>query len=80
MPKAAVPAEEWTEITTTSADTIFENKSSQVVWISTEDVTSADLDEGVALSAGDAIVIGTGQTVSASTVDDPAEIFYMALN
>lgn len=67
----------WTEVVTTTADTVFHNRSERPLWISTEDTSSAAVDDGLELEAGDAVVIGVGLDVTASCKGADSEIFYM---
>lgn len=69
----------WNVVTTTTADTVFHNRSERPIWVTTEDTTSLPVDEGLELEAGEAVVIGVGMDVEASCIGADNEIFYMPL-
>lgn len=77
MPFANTTANDWAALVTTTTDTVVQNRDSRPVWVSTEDTTSSDLDEGVELQPGDAIVIAAGNDVEVSSIDAVARVFYM---
>ena len=78
MPKATVSTTAWTEIHTTTADTVFQNQSgNKPMYVTTETTGSLAFNEGFYLPPTAAVVIGTGQTVSAVTFQSESDIFYM---
>lgn len=77
MPFVTITAEDWNVILTTTTDTAFQNRDSRPIWVTTEDTTSADLDEGVELQPGDAIIIGAGNDVEASCLEADARLLYL---
>ena len=79
MPYFNTTVNEWDDVVTTTVDTVFQNRDEGPIWITTEDPTSSDLDEGVELQAGDAIVIGSGNDVSASSKGAVRRLYYVAI-
>lgn len=77
MTTAVVSSTAWTSILTTTGDTVFQNRGAKPMYITTEATGSLDFDSGFQLMPGQAIIIGTGQTVSAVTFDNSANLFYM---
>lgn len=78
MPKEIVSTTEWTEITTTDADTVFQNQNGiNPMYITTEDTTSLPFNEGFYLPPNLGVVIGAGKTVHAVTFRSEGDIFYM---
>jgi hypothetical protein len=70
-----VPAGAWIEIATTTGDTAFQNRGGSVMYLTTEDTTSLDLGDGIAIPAGLVAVIGTGKTVSVSFPQGAGAVF-----
>jgi hypothetical protein len=79
MAIVSIPADTWTEVVTTTADTAVQNRSGRVMYMTTGDTTSLGLSDGVAVPAGLAIVVGSGVTVSASTIGSDGFAHYMAV-
>ena len=78
MPKETVSTTAWTEIVTTTADTVFQNQSgTNPMYITTETTASLPFNEGFYLPPNLAVVIGAGNTVSAVTFRNEGDIFYM---
>ena len=78
MPKETVSTTAWTEITTTTADTVFQNQNGICpMYITTEDTTSLPFDEGFYLPPSVGVVVGSGKTVNAVTFRNDGDIFYM---
>lgn len=69
----------WTSVTTTTADTVFQNKSASPVYVTTESTAGLDLSDGFYLGPDQGIVVSSGQTVSAVSFGSPAELFYMGV-
>lgn len=67
----------WTTITTTTTDTIFQNRGVKPVYINTGDTSSALDNEGVELQQGQAVQIAAGYTVKASAPDETTTVFWM---
>jgi hypothetical protein len=72
-------ADEWTTVTTTETDTVFYNRGASPIFVSTEDTTSADIDDGLPLLPGEAIVLADGYAVTASCIGAPTEVFWMPI-
>jgi hypothetical protein len=78
MPLEAVSRDAWTEVATTTADTVFQNRNgAAAMYITTEDTTELPFDEGFYLPPNTAVVISEGLTVSAVSFSDTGIIFYM---
>lgn len=63
MSITSVPAATWTEIATTTADTAFQNRGGSVMYLTTEDTSSLDLSDGIAVPVGNVVVVSSGNTV-----------------
>lgn len=79
MPLDTLTKDVWTAVTTTTADTVFHNRSSRPIYITSEDTTALPIDEGLELLPGDAVVFGTGLDIEASIHDADGVIFYTVL-
>jgi hypothetical protein len=78
MPKETVSTTAWTEITTTTADTVFQNQNGiNPMYITTEDPTGLPFTEGFYLPPNMAVVVSEGNTVNAVTFRGAGDIFYM---
>ena len=77
MTVSSVSNTAWTSILTTTGDTVFQNRGAKAMYITTEATGSLEFSEGFELMPGQAIIIGTGQAVSAVTFDNSADLFYM---
>ena len=78
MPKATVSNTAWTEVVTTTADTVFQNQTGvNPMYITTEDPSGLPFNEGFHLPPNIGVVIGEGYTVYAVTFRNPGDIFYM---
>ena len=78
MPKATVSTTAWTEITTTTADTAFQNQNgNRPMYLTTEDTTNLPFSEGLHVPPNMVVVIGEGNTVSAVTFGSEGDVFYM---
>lgn len=69
----------WTSVVTTTAETVFQNRSVNSMYITTESTSGLGFDKGFYLAPDQAIVIGTGQAVSAVTFRNSGELFYMVV-
>ena len=69
----------WESVTTTTADTVFQNQSVNPMYLTTEATGGLSFDQGFYLAPNDAIVIATGQDVSAVAFRSDSELFYMAV-
>lgn len=79
MPFVTLTQDEWTPVVVTSADTVFHNRSSRPMYITSEDTTALPLDEGLELLPGDAVVFGTGLDIEATIPGADGDIFYTVL-
>jgi hypothetical protein len=78
MPKATISNTAWTEVVTTTSDTVFQNQSGvNPIYITTEGTESLPFDSGFYLPPNTGVVIGAGIAVSAVTFNSPATLFYM---
>lgn len=77
MTIATVSNTAWTSVLTTTGDTAFQNRGAKAMYLTTESTGGLNFDAGFELTPGQAIIIGGGQTVSAVTFDNPADLFYM---
>ena len=69
----------WESVTTTTADTVFQNQSVNPMYLTTEATGSLTFDQGFYLAPNDAIVIASGKNVSAVAFRSDSELFYMAV-
>lgn len=70
----------WQTVTTTTRDTVFQNRTPREVYILTGSTSGVPIKEGFLLAPWiGAIVIATDQAVSASAIDGPAVVFYMGV-
>jgi len=76
MPFVDLPAGTWTTIATLSADSIFQNKGHRNIFITTEDTTGLDLDEGASLGPAEAIQVLSGAVVKGSPAGGPGIVYY----
>lgn len=67
----------WVSITTTTADTAFQNQSYRELYIITGSTGGVGLREGFLLAPWQSIVIQSGLAVSASAWGGDGEVFYM---
>ena len=77
MTISTIADDAWTSVLTTTGDTVFQNRGAKPMYITTEATGSLDFDSGFQLMPGQAIIIGTGQAVSAVTFDNSSDLFYM---
>ena len=77
MTIATVSSTAWTSILTTTGDTVFQNRGAKPMYLTTETTGGLEFSEGFELPPGQAIVVGTGQAVSAVTFSNSADLFYM---
>lgn len=76
----SVTKESWTSITTTTADTVFQNTSGiNPMYITTESTGGLGITEGFYLGPKDAVVITAGKDVSAVSFRYDTDIFYMEI-
>ena len=67
----------WESVTTTSADTVFQNMGAQPVYLTTESTSGLDFNDGFYLQPnGGAIVVSSGKTVSAVSFNSENEVYY----
>jgi hypothetical protein len=68
----------WESVTTTTADTVFQNKGAHPIYITTESTSGLDFSDGFYLEPqGGAIVISSSQDVSAVSFNSDNELFYV---
>ena len=80
MPFVNIANGAWTEVVTTTGDTVFQNRAGVTpMYLTTEDTTSLPVSEGFYLASGQSVVISTGQAVEAVCVGGSGNIFYMLL-
>ena len=77
MSTATLSTTAWTEVATTTADTVFQNKSASPVYITTESTSGLDFDDGFFLGPDQGLVVSSGKTVSAVAFNAAATLFYM---
>ena len=78
MPKETVSTSSWTEVHTTTVDTVFQNQSSKnPMYITTEYEASLPFNEGFYLPPSSAVIISPGKTVYAVTFMSESQVFYM---
>ena len=77
MSIATVAENTWTSILTTTGETVFQNRSINAMYITTEPTGSLEVDQGFYLAPQQAIVLGAGLAVSAITFRNDGELFYM---
>jgi hypothetical protein len=75
MAITSVPAGVWTSVTTTTADTAFQNRGGSVMYLTTESTVDKPLSDGIAIPAGFVAVISTGKTVSVSFPQGAGAVF-----
>lgn len=80
MPVATVAPGSWQTVTTTAADTVFQNQSQREVYITTASTGGLGEKEGYLLAPWvGSIIIASGLTVSAISFLDSANIYYMSV-
>lgn len=79
MTKATIGYDGWDSVVTTTADTVFQNRSSNIISITTESTGSLSFDDGFQLDRDESIVISSGKSVSAVSFGADGTIFYMEI-
>ena len=79
MSTATIGTDGWDSVVTTTANTVFQNRSKHPVYITTEATGSLAYDEAYELNPGEAIVIASGYSVSAVTFNADTTLFYMTV-
>lgn len=79
MAITSVPAATWTEVTTTTEDTAFQNRGGAVMYLTTEDTTSLDLEDGIAVPVGLVVAVASGKTVSVNFPQGSGSVFYVGV-
>lgn len=69
----------WTEVTTTSEDTAFQNRGGSVMYLTTVSTGSLDLSDGIAVPVGQVVVVATGKTVSVNFPQGAGSVFYVGV-
>ena len=70
----------WEEVTTTTVETVFQNQSNNPMYLTTEDTSGLNFNEGYYLTPeGGAIVLDAGVTVSAVAFRSDSVLFYMGI-
>lgn len=79
MAIVTVGTDAWTSIVTTAAETVFQNRTVNPMYITTESTSGLDFDKGFYLAPDQAVVLSIGVTVSGVTFRNPGPIFYMTV-
>ena len=77
MAISSVSDSTWTSVVTTTKDTVFQNRSVNAMYITTESTAGLDFDKGFYLAPDQAIIIGPSKDVSAVTFRNAGDLFYM---
>lgn len=77
--KVILTKNQWNSVVTTTAETVVQNRSSRVIYVTGETTTSLDLDDGIELGLGDAVVFKSGVSVSAASIGADTVVFYTTL-
>lgn len=73
----SVSSTAWNSVVTTTAETVFQNRSVNPMYLTTESTSGLDFNEGFYLAPNEAVVIGAGETVSAVCFRYDSDLFYM---
>lgn len=73
----SVSSTAWTSVVTTTAETVFQNRSVNPMYLTTESTSGLDFNEGFYLAPNEALVIGAGEAVSAVCFRYDSDLFYM---
>lgn len=79
MAITSVPAATWTEVATTTEDTAFQNRGGAMMYLTTEDTASLDLEDGIAVPVGMVAVVSEGKTVSVNFPQGAGSVFYVGV-
>lgn len=79
MTIATITPGAWQSVTTTAAETVFQNQSQRPMYILTGSTAGAGLREGYLLVPFGGIVVASGLDVSVSVLDGSGALFYMAV-
>lgn len=79
MSTATIGTDGWDSVVTTTANTVFQNRSQHPVYITTEATGSLDYTDAYELKTGEAVVIASGYDVSAVTFNVDATLYYMTV-
>lgn len=77
MAEQTIGTSAWESVTTTTAETVFQNQSVNVMYLTTEATGSLEVDQGFLLLPNASIVIDSGVDVSAISNRDEGILFYM---
>jgi hypothetical protein len=77
MATSSIGIAAWESVVTTTAQTVFQNKSVNHMYITTESTGSLGFNEGFYLAPNSSIVLDGGVTVSAVAFSSASELFYM---
>lgn len=70
-----VTADTWTEVTTTTEDTAFQNRGGSMMYLTTVATGALDIADGIAVPMGSVAVVSTGKTVSVSFPQGAGSVF-----
>jgi hypothetical protein len=79
MAITSVPEATWTEITTTTEDTSFQNRGGSVMYLTTVATGALDLNDGIAVPPEFAVVVAAGKTVSVSFPQGSGFVHYVGV-
>lgn len=79
MSEATIGTSAWVSVVTTTADTVFQNQSNNTIYLTTESTGSLDFDQGLKLVPNAAVVIASGNAVSAVSHRSDSVLFYMVI-
>jgi hypothetical protein len=79
MTTSTIGIEAWESVVTTTAQTVFQNKSVNHMYITTEDTAGLNFDAGFYLAPNSAIVLDGSVVVSAVAFRSASELFYMTV-
>lgn len=79
MSITSVNAGEWTEVTTTTEDTAFQNRGGAVMYLTTVATDALDLSDGIAVPVGMVAVVSEGKTVSVNFPQGAGSVFHVGV-
>lgn len=74
-----VTADTWTEVTTTTEDTAFQNRGGSMMYLTTVATGALDIADGIAVPMGSVAVVSTSKTVSVSFPQGSGSVFYVGV-
>jgi hypothetical protein len=79
MTTSSIGISAWESVVTTSTQTVFQNKSINHMYVTTESTGGLSFDAGFYLAPGAAIILDGGVAVSAVAFRSASELFYMTV-